>query len=179
MSLEANRTTARRYFEDIFNRGELDLADELSDLDHQLNSAYVSETRGPNPMKGVVWVFHKMLPDLEAIVEDEIVDGDKVVIRWTLKGTPADKLRTTDGNETLTVSGISISHVIGGKIKETWLQFEADLGESQRPTPKDEFRTWLLEDTSTVEETRLVGRFDLEEDCPECFRICCLLRICC
>jgi hypothetical protein len=130
-------------------------------------------------MKGVVWVFHKMLPDLEAVVEDEIVEGEKVVVRWTLRGTLADKLRTSDAGEELTVSGIGISYLSGDKIKETWLRFDVDLDESRRPEPKDEFREWLLEDTSTVDETRLVGRFDILDDCQACIRLCCLLRICC
>jgi hypothetical protein len=55
--------------------------------------------------------------------------------RWTLRGKLAGKLRPSDGDEEVTVSGTSVSRVIGGNIQETRLRCEADLQEPQRPVP--------------------------------------------
>jgi predicted SnoaL-like aldol condensation-catalyzing enzyme len=181
MSVEQDdKAIVRGYFEEVFNGGNLDVADKLFDPEHQLHNAYVPGVRrGPNTMKGVVWVFHKILPNLEAAVDDEIAENGNVVIRWALRGRLADELQTADVDEEVTVAGIIVSRVSDGKIKESWLWFDADPDESQRPAPTDEMREWLLAGTSTVREARSMVPFDLGEDCPECMRLCCLFRICC
>jgi hypothetical protein len=180
MSAEATKVIVRRFFEDVFNGGYLDVTDEVFDPEHQILNPYVSEEmRGPEPMKGFVWLSRKILPNLEVVVEDEIAEGEKVMTRWTLRGKLADKLRASGVNNEVTVSGISVSRVIGGRIKETWLRCEADLQGPQRPVPRDEFREWLREDTPTAKR----GASHLELPIPEdqTSRFCCMigLRFCC
>lgn len=175
-----NKALVRSYFEDAFNRGYLDVADEVFDPEHQILNPYVSEgMHGPEPMKDLVLFSRKMLPDLEVVVEDDIAEGEKVTTRWTLRGKLADKLRAPDVDEEVTVSGISVSRVIGGKIKETSLRCEA-VQEPQRPVPRDEFQEWLREATLTVEREASLLRFPPLDNSPVS-RFCCILglRFCC
>jgi SnoaL-like protein len=179
-SEQDNKAIVRNYFEDAFNRGYLDVADEIFDPEHQILNPYISEEmRGPAPMKDLVWFSRKMLPDLEVVVEDDIAEGEKVTTRWTLRGNLADKLRTPDVDEEVRVSGISVSRVIGGKIKETRLRCEA-VKEPQRPVPRDEFREWLREATPTMEREASHLTFPPLDNSPVS-RFCCIfgLKFCC
>jgi predicted ester cyclase len=51
----------------------------------------------------------------------KIVEGDKVVTRWTVRGTHRGELMgIPPSGKTITVTGIVIDHIVGGKIAETW-----------------------------------------------------------
>lgn len=179
-SEQDNKAIVRSYFEDAFNRGYLDVTDEVFDPEHQILNPYISKRmHGPEPMKDLVWFSRKMLPDLEVVVEDDIAEGEKVMIRWTLTGKLADKLRAPDVDEEVTVSGISVCRVIGGKIMETWLRCEA-VQEPQRPVPRDEFREWLRENTPTMEREASHLTFPPLDNSPVS-RFCCILglKFCC
>jgi predicted ester cyclase len=171
MSAEDNKAVARRWYEESFNEGNLEVADELFAPDHIMHHSYTSaEWLGVDPVKSVVWLLHKTLPDLEVVIKDEIAEGDKVVSRWAVRGTVADKLGGVAIDDEVTISGMSIFHFSHGEIKETWLSLDTELDESQMPMPTDEIGEWLLEDTSTVGTV-------IDEDM--CRRLCCRLCLCC
>jgi predicted ester cyclase len=177
MSAEDNKAVARRWFEESFNEGNLEVADELFAPDHVMHHSYTSAERlGVDPMKSVVWLLHKTLSDLEVVIEDEIAEGDKVVSRWAIRGTLADKLRGVAIDDEVTISGMSIFRISHGEIKETWLSLETELDESQIPMPTEEIREWLHEDTSTVGKARSVISLD---DWEKLMKLCCRLGICC
>jgi hypothetical protein len=177
MNAEVNKAVVRRCLEECFNQGSLETADEVFAHDHLLYPSYISAGRpGADPVKSLVWLLHKTVPDLQVVVEDEITEGEKVVSRWTLRGTRADELRRADIEDEVTISGISIFLISEGKIKATWLSLEAELDQSRIPMPTDEIQEWLSSDTTTVEEARLVIPPD---DGSWFLRLCCRLRICC
>jgi len=118
MQAQDNKAVVRRFWEEVFNQRNLDVADELFAPDHVTHHPYVSEERrGPAPMKDFVSISRKISPDLAAVVEDEIAEGDKVVTRWTAKGELADKLQGGDVDDEVAVSGISVFRVSDGKIE--------------------------------------------------------------
>jgi steroid delta-isomerase-like uncharacterized protein len=81
------KAQARRIVEEVFNQGDLAVADEL------LAADIVHHTPGPPPPPGVEgakqWVttLRRAFPDHHATVDDEIAEGDKVVQRITAHGT--------------------------------------------------------------------------------------------
>jgi SnoaL-like polyketide cyclase len=79
MSAEENKATFRRYVEEITNRGNFDLADEIFDryLAHQPDGSIVE--RGPEDVKRFQAEFRSAFLDLHATIEDQIAEGDKVV----------------------------------------------------------------------------------------------------
>jgi predicted ester cyclase len=68
-------------------------------------------------------VYRKAIPDQHWTVEDQIAEGDKVVVLWTLRGTHAGELMgiPPTGRE-LTMTGISVFRIAGGKLIEDWVQ---------------------------------------------------------
>ena len=63
--------------------------------------------------------FHAAFPDARYTVEDQIAEGDKVVVRWTLRATQSAEYQGHPPNgKTMTVTGISIFRLADGKIQE-------------------------------------------------------------
>ena len=64
-------------------------------------------------------------PDMQAIEQDLIVDGDKVVTRRTLRGTHQGELMSiAPTGKLVTASGVWLSHLRAGKIIEQWVYFD-------------------------------------------------------
>lgn len=76
MSLEEMKARARRIPEELFTQGDLAIADDIFAPDVASTKRWVAALR-------------RAFPDLCAIVEDEIAEGDTVVQRLTYRGTHA------------------------------------------------------------------------------------------
>ena len=60
-------------------------------------------------------------PDLHLTVDDMTAEGNKVVARWTAKGTHKGKLRNiAPTGKQVTLTGIAIYRFAGGKMEELW-----------------------------------------------------------
>jgi predicted SnoaL-like aldol condensation-catalyzing enzyme len=82
MSTEENKALARRVLEEMFNKGNLDLADEVFAPDYvDHDPAMPEDIRGPEGFKEYVSIFRTAFPDLHLEIEDQVAEGDKVVTR--------------------------------------------------------------------------------------------------
>jgi steroid delta-isomerase-like uncharacterized protein len=124
---EENEALVRRYFEQIWDKGNLDLIDELFTTDFVRHGPVGTEgeVRGPEGFKGLVSSYRSGLPDLRIPIEDLIAEGDRVVTRWTAYGTHQGELlgNAPTGNQA-NVAGILVDRVSGGKIEEEWVSYD-------------------------------------------------------
>jgi predicted ester cyclase len=75
-----------------------------------------------------VTTWRTAFPDLQFTIEDHIAEGNKVATRVTLRGTHSGRyLDIAPTGKKITVSGMTISHVVDGKIVEIWITRD-DLG---------------------------------------------------
>jgi predicted ester cyclase len=89
MSAEENKEKVRRFMEESFGGGKPELVDELLDSDFVRYDPYIEAgvLRGARTVKdNIVW-FRNAFPDLSCTVEEQVAEGDKVVSRWTVRGT--------------------------------------------------------------------------------------------
>jgi steroid delta-isomerase-like uncharacterized protein len=124
---EENKATVRRWYEDLFNPGNLDLADEIVTPDHAHHDPTLPDiSSGPEGQRQLVSLYRGAFPDAHITVEDQLAEGDKVVTRWSAAGTHQGELMGVppSGNR-VEISGISINRVSGGKIQETWSNYDA------------------------------------------------------
>ena len=71
-------------------------------------------------------MYRSAFPDAHFTIEDQIVEGDKVVTRYTATGTQKGELMGIPPTERrVTVTGINITRLDGGKIVEGWTNFDA------------------------------------------------------
>ncbi|MBT2498910.1 ester cyclase [Agromyces sp. ISL-38] len=91
------------------------------------------EIQGSEEAKQYIAKYKSAFPDLSVTVEDEIAEGDKVVTRWTLRGThhgEIEEFGPPTGRQ-VELNGISISRIEGGKIVEEWNSYD-NLGVMQQ-----------------------------------------------
>ena len=86
MSPDELKVRARRIAEELLTQGDLAVADELfaRDCHHHAPRAVAPGAHG---MKRWVVALRRAFPDLRAIVEDQVAEGNRTVQRPTLGGT--------------------------------------------------------------------------------------------
>ena len=127
VSAEENKAVARRWFEDLFNQGNLEVADEIIASDHVYHDPTLPDIPpGPEGQKQVVNLYRSAFTNAHISVEDQIAEGDRVATRWTGSGTHQGELIgvAPTGNQ-VTITGISINRISGGKIEESWTNYDA------------------------------------------------------
>jgi steroid delta-isomerase-like uncharacterized protein len=122
MSAEANKTTVRRLF-DAFNRGDLSALDALITADHIDHTPYPVRTPGREGWKQTVAMLRAAFPDMQQTVDDLLADGDKVVARWTGRGTHQGAYRgIPPTGRPVIITGIHIFRLTDGQIAESWAE---------------------------------------------------------
>ena len=126
MSAGESKALARRLIEEMFNRGNLEVADELYAPDYvNHDPGNPEEIRGPEGIKGYVGVHRTAFPDLQLTIEDQVAEGDRVATRWTGRGTyQGDLMGIAPTGRRVTATGITIDRISGGKVVETWTNFD-------------------------------------------------------
>jgi predicted ester cyclase len=124
---EENKALARRYLEEIWDKGNVDLIDELFTTDFVRHGppAVEGEVRGPEGFKGLVSTYHAGFPDFRVTIDDMIAEGDSVVSRWTVRGTHQGELMGSapTGNQ-VTFTGYLFDRIVGSKIEEEWVDYD-------------------------------------------------------
>jgi steroid delta-isomerase-like uncharacterized protein len=126
MLVNEMKNLARRFYEDVFNKGEVRLADELFSLNFTYHDPFLPHVeRGPEGVKALVTTWKAAFPDLTFRIEDQFVDGDYVITRWVSRGTHKSELMGIQptGREG-EVTGIGISKITNGRIVEAWANWD-------------------------------------------------------
>jgi len=125
--LTDNKTVSRRFLEEVWNKGNLAVLNEIITRDH-VNSGpgtLPGLPNGPEGSKQLVTVYRNAFPDVHFTIDDQIAEGDKVVTRWTAHGTHQGELVGIPATgKSSTVTGISVDRLVNGKIAESWGIFD-------------------------------------------------------
>ncbi len=111
----------RRIFDEAFNRGNLAVVDEVLAPDHHARIAIGGAPNGPQGLKLMIAIFRTAFPDLQCTVEDEIVEGDKFAVCWSIHGTHRGMfLSNPPTGKQVDVLGIIFGRTENGLIIEDW-----------------------------------------------------------
>ena len=127
MSAEENKALARRVIEEMFNKGNLDVAEELIAPDYvDHDPAMPEDIRGPEGFKEYVSAYRSAFSDLHIEIEAQIAEGDLVATRWTGTGTHDGELAgiPATGNR-VTLPGMEIVRISDGKLVEGWEGYDS------------------------------------------------------
>jgi steroid delta-isomerase-like uncharacterized protein len=126
MSTEDNKALIRRYFEDAWTKHNPALVDEIyaaDFVDRSPDIPGIAHTR--DGLKQFMNVYLRAFPDANISIEDQLVDGDRVVTRWMGRGTQTGEfLDMPPSGKTVAVTGVQIDRFSGGKIVEEWTLFD-------------------------------------------------------
>lgn len=120
-----NKAIMRRGIEEVWNKGNFDIVDELVASDY-VGHQPPDENLGPEGAKGYFRELRAAFPDIHFTIEDQIAEGDRVVTRWTARAThhgAYQGIRAT--GKPGVVTGITISRFADGKVVEGWTNFDA------------------------------------------------------
>ncbi|MGH3167369.1 MAG: ester cyclase, partial [Trebonia sp.] len=88
MSTEANKSLAIRYFNEVFNKGDIKALEEITSPDFIFTMPTHDEPfRGVDGYKGLVNMLRGCFPDIQFAIEDMVAEADRVMTRWTARGT--------------------------------------------------------------------------------------------
>jgi len=123
MSLEKNKTAALRIPLEVFNKGNVNVADEVMAADY-IEYAPVPPGLPPGVagFKLFIPAFRAAFPDFQFTVDDVIAEGDKVVVRLTAQGTQKGEFAGLPASgKQATWSEIHICDMANGKLVEHWV----------------------------------------------------------
>jgi len=119
MSIEENKALMRRFWEEL-NKGNLAVWDELCTPDYVYHGTTGDMTREQSKQHDAN--LFAAFPDFNGSIDDMIAEGDKVAVRFTIRGTHQGAFRDiAPTGKQITVSGLEIDRCAGGKFAETWL----------------------------------------------------------
>ena len=110
-AVEDDRVSAQRALEQVCARGDFEAARALYSpefIDH-VNDL---EFRGHDGIRQSVALYQSVLSGLRIHVDDQVMEGDRVVSRWTAEGD--------NRGRRIRLRGITISRFVDGRITEDW-----------------------------------------------------------
>ncbi len=120
MRNETNTGVARRYYEEVLNKGNVGLLDEIASTEYVENDLLPGQGEGREGLKQRVTAIKDAFGQTFKI-EDLIAEGDKVVVRWTGSGKQVGEFNgmPATGKE-FTIAGIDIHRFKEGRMAEHW-----------------------------------------------------------
>ena len=116
------KAMVNHFVEQVWIKNNLAIADELVSPDFvNHDAASPEEARGPQGFKQHVLMTRRAFPDLTFTIDDHVAEGDKVVTRWTIRGTHRGELNgIPPTGKPVVIPGISVIRVADGKVVERW-----------------------------------------------------------
>lgn len=127
-----NKATVRRFYEEVFNKGNLSAIDALTVPGFVEHSMMPGQKPGMDAFKQSIRDFRSAFPDMHFTIDDMIASGDKVVARWTMRGTNRGRfMGVAPTGRKVTMRGVDIVRLRRGRAVEHW-GYEDDLGLMQQ-----------------------------------------------
>jgi len=133
MSIEDHKALIRRFYEEVWNKGNLDAADTIFADDyvrHDLRPG--NPLPGPAGQKKIAADFRAAFPDLHMTIDVIVAEGDMIAARWTTEGTNTGQWgNIPPTGKRAKFSGVNIFRIANGRVVEIW-NHRDDLGVMQQ-----------------------------------------------
>jgi steroid delta-isomerase-like uncharacterized protein len=122
---EENKEIVRRLGSEGFAQGNEAVLDELLAEDYVDHGAPPGVEPGREGAKAFVKQLQAAFSDIEQSVDDLVAEGDKVAARWTFSANHTGEfIGVPASNKRITVTGIEIDRIEGGRVAEAWSQVD-------------------------------------------------------
>lgn len=120
LQARASETIVRRFVDEVINNDDASALSELLHREYRHRTPG-REVRGRDGLKELFDAYRSGLPDLNVVIDDLVVSGNKVAISIRLSGTHSgDLLGIPATGRRLSVHGMVLSRLENGKIIEEW-----------------------------------------------------------
>ena len=126
---EENKALVRRFYEEVWNKGNLDAAYDFFAHDYVRHDLRPGDApRGPEGQKLIAGMFRTAFPDVHLSVQFMVAEADMVVARWTMEGTHQGAWGgIPPTGKRMSFAGVNIFRLSEGKVVEIW-NHRDDLG---------------------------------------------------
>jgi steroid delta-isomerase-like uncharacterized protein len=133
MSLAENKALVRRFYEEVWNQGNVDVTEEIFSDDYVRHDLRPSRAEpGAAGMAKIAADFRVAFPDLRFREDLILAEDDLVAARWTAEGTHTGSWGAAKPTgKGARFSGVNIFRLRNGKVVEIW-NHRDDLGLMQQ-----------------------------------------------
>src|SRR5215218_1249851 len=165
LSAQENEALVRRYFEEVWGKGNLAAVDEFMAPDYVEHTVPPGSRPGRDTLKQYVAMFHDAFPNMKGTLHDVFAQRDRVAYRWSASGTHLGEWAGVPPTGLhMTVRGITIHRIAGGRCVEGWGSVDISRSEEEQ--------RWLSEGGRTDEAyPEGVGTLPLAEADPQHFSV--------
>jgi steroid delta-isomerase-like uncharacterized protein len=122
---EKNKETIRYFYDEIWNKGNYDVADEVFSPEFVGHAPGDLGVVGNQAVKGFVKQWRDAFPDLKIEIDAQFAEGEKVATRFTCTGTNHGSLMgIPPTGKFAKMYGAAISRVVDGKVMSDWGEFD-------------------------------------------------------
>lgn len=119
-NVEGNKAVVRRYYEAVLNGGDVDALAGLAVAEYVEHDPLPGQTTGRDGLRQRVEMLRQAFR-AHFTIEDLIAEQDKVVARWTSRGTHVGEfLGMPPTGKAYTIAGIDIHRLRDGEMAEHW-----------------------------------------------------------
>ena len=124
---EHNKTIVRRLVTELWNNGNVSVADELFAPNYEHHDASTPDFgRGPDSEKKRATLYRTAFPDVQLTIEDIIAEGETVMTRWSCRGTHKGDLNgIAPTGKQFNISGVTVVRLTNGKMAEGYVNWDA------------------------------------------------------
>jgi steroid delta-isomerase-like uncharacterized protein len=121
VTLDANKALVRRVFEEVIPSGDATAMRDLVAPDFLDHDPLPGQPAGAQGAEYVVTTMHGAHPDLRFTIDELVAEADRVVVRWTLRGTNTGPMfgRPPNGRP-VELRAIVIFRIADGRLAERW-----------------------------------------------------------
>jgi steroid delta-isomerase-like uncharacterized protein len=122
---QQNKALVRRWWDDLWNRIDLDAADQILSADFVEHLTH-EHVRGIEELKEYVSIYRSAFPDMQNRVEKMVAEADMVAVLWRSRGTHQGEFMgfQPTGRE-VTFTGMRLFRIAENKIVEGWVTIDA------------------------------------------------------
>jgi steroid delta-isomerase-like uncharacterized protein len=116
------KAVVQQFIEEVWNKGNLAVADELVAPDMTNHFSFTPELEGPEDAKRNITILRTAFPDIHYEIEDLLTaERDMVVVRLRFRGTHTGPiLDAPPTGKAFETTGIDLFRVANGQIVERW-----------------------------------------------------------
>jgi predicted ester cyclase len=121
--IEEYKASVRRIIDEVWNKGDLEVLDELYAADVVHHRPPFQKRDGLAAFKHYILATRRAYPDMRLTIDAVIVEGQTTVIQWTFHGIFIGRSPVTETANTgtpVTFTGCTIAHEVDGHIVESW-----------------------------------------------------------
>ena len=121
MSAERNKALIRRLFDEVLNKGNFGLLDQLIGASYVEHNPIANQAAGAAGIRDKIQTMRKAFPDLRFVLDELIGEGEFVAARYHWQGTHKGTfLGIAPTGRRLSVRGMDFYRLEDGRLIEHW-----------------------------------------------------------